>query len=115
MSTVSKGTYYKNKTRKWFQDNGYFVALTEYKAAIPIKGKTIWVTRDLMGSDGIAMKKETNEFIFWNSKGVSTADSRNTHKSKGKKDFSIFPFPDCVKRQVIIWEMRAKQPIIVNC
>jgi len=114
MSTVSKGSYYKRKTRIWFEKHGYFVALTEYKAAIPIKGRMIWVTRDLMGSDGIAMSKEHNQFIFWNSKLATADGSESDRKWRGKKDFNKFPFPDCVERWVVVWKPRIKEPIITK-
>lgn len=115
-STTSKGTYYKNKTRDYFQRLGYYVVLTEYKAAIPVgPGRTIWVTRDLLGADGVAMRKDTNEFILWNSKASGTKDSLRANKSKGRKDFSAFPFPDCVKRQIVLWEPRVAIPTIIDC
>lgn len=117
MSNVSKGNYYKRKTRQYFERMGYHVVLTEYTTVIPIKGRNIYVKRDLMGSDGIAMSKEKNEFILWNSKATTEErkDGVAKHKHKGKKDFSQFPFPDCVKRQVIIWKPREKEPTIINC
>lgn len=116
MSNTSKGNYYKKKTQTWFEKQGYFVVLTEFKSTIPVgPGRVIWVTKDILGADGIAMKKSTNEFIMWNSKGVSTIDSRDTHKSKGKKDFSIFPFPDKITRQIILWMPRVKDPQVVPC
>lgn len=112
MSTVSRGTYYKNKTRTWFQKQGYFVVLTEYKTAIPIKGRMIWITRDLMASDGIAMSKEKNQFILWNSKAAATDAGKSDRKWRGKKDFHRFPFPDCVERWVVIWKPRLSTPFI---
>ena len=114
MSTTKRGAYYKNKTREWFRKQGYFVALTEYKATILIHGKTIWVTRDLLASDGIAMNKEKNQFIFWNSKFAINDAGQSDRKWSGKKDFNKFPFPDCVERWVVIWRHRIPTPTIVK-
>ena len=113
-TTVSRGSYYKLKTHKWFKSQGYFTAPTEWKATIPIKGRTIWVTRDLLASDGIAMSKEKNQFIFWNSKFAINDAGQSDRKWSGKKDFNKFPFPDCVERWVVIWRHRISTPTIVK-
>ncbi len=112
MSNVSRGNYYKRKTRLWFEAQGFFVAMTEFTAPMFIRGKVIYVKKDVLGADGIAMKKESNQFIFWNSKGVTTKNSGSSHKSHGRKTFSEFPFPSCVERWVIIWYPRNPIPEI---
>lgn len=38
MSTVSMGNYYKLRTKKWLEKNGYFVVLTEFTSCRPIGG-----------------------------------------------------------------------------
>jgi hypothetical protein len=115
-STTSKGNYYKRKTKLWFEKMGYFVVLTEYTTAIPIRGRTIWIKKDLLGSDGVSMSREKNQFIFWNSKGTE-GDRKAVldHKSAGKLEFAKFPFPDCVERWVVIWQARVKEPTIIKC
>lgn len=113
-STVKRGNYYKKKTQKYLQKLGYIVQLTEFVSSRPIGGgRMIWSKKDVFGSDGIAMNG--NEIIFWNAK--ATIDKNvgvSWHKSTGKSEFSKYPFPGCVKRQLYIWEPR-KQPVIIDC
>lgn len=114
MSNVSKGNYYKRKTREYLEKLGYTVQLTEFVSSRPIgNGKMIWTKKDVFGSDMIAMNGK--EIIFANAKAT---DDKNVgiswHKSTGKSEFSKYPFPPCVKRQLYIWEPR-KQPIIIDC
>ncbi len=111
-SNVSRGNYYKRRTKDYLEKLGYTVQLTEFLTTRPIGGgKVIYVKKDVFGSDGIAMNG--NEIIFWNAKSTITGDRANV-KWSGKKDFSQFPFPTCVKRHLYIWEPR-KPPIIVEC
>lgn len=111
-STTSRGNYYKRRTKDYLEKLGYTVQLTEFVSSRPIGGgKMIWTKKDVFGSDGIAMNG--SEIIFWNAKST-IAGRMSQEKSSGKKDFAQFPFPDCVKRQLYIWEPR-KQPIIIDC
>ena len=113
-STVSRGNYYKKKTKDWFEKQGYTTQLTEFLTTRPIGGgKVIYVKKDVFGADGISMNGE--EIIFWNSKFSIDSNSKKSSKSSGKKDFRAFPFPKCVKRQLIMWQLRSKQPIVIDC
>lgn len=109
-SSVSRGNYYKRKTRDWFEERGYAVQLTEFLTARPVGGRTIHSKRDVFGADGIAMNGE--EIIFWNAKSTVSGQV-SWHKSTGLSEFRKYPFPPSVKRQLFIWEPR-KEPIIVE-
>ena len=115
MSTVSRGNYYKVKTKKFLESKGFTVQLTEFVSSRPIgNGKMIWMKKDVFGSDGIAMNGI--DIIFWNAKATTedVTQGINKHKSAGKMEFSKYPFPPCVKRQLYIWQPR-KQPIVIDC
>jgi hypothetical protein len=114
-STTSRGNYYKKRTKDYFEKLGYTVQLTEFMTTRPIgAGKFIYIKKDVFGSDGISMNGK--EIIFWNSKHCATDDKNNidTQTRKAKKDFEKFPFPDCVKRQIIMWKPR-KKPDVIEC
>jgi len=112
-STVSRGNYYKRKSKEWYEKQGYTVQLTEFMCATVVKGRCFYRKIDIFGSDGIAMNGK--EIIFWNSK-ATTPDRKDgiaKMKSKTKLEFEKYPFPKSVKRQAIIWQPRQK-PLIVN-
>jgi len=112
MSTVSRGNYYKRRTKEYLEKKGYVVQLTEFVSTRPIgNGKMIWTKKDVFGSDGIAMNGK--EIIFWNAKATNSGQV-SWHKSTGKSEFNKYPFPPTVKRQLYIWEPR-KQPVIIDC
>lgn len=111
-STVSRGNYYKRRTKDMYEKMGYTTQLTEFVTSRPIGGgKMIYVKKDVFGSDGISMNGD--EIIFWNSKhSTGTSKSKSEMVSHGKGDFNKFPFPKCVKRHLVVWELRKKPEII---
>lgn len=110
-SNSSRGNYYKARTKEYYEKLGYTVQITEFMCGRQIApGKIIYCKKDVFGSDGIAMNGK--EIIFWNSKSITTGRLAQ-EKYGGKKDFNQYPFPDCVKRQLVIWEPR-KKPIIID-
>lgn len=112
-SNSSRGNYYKRKTREYYEKLGYTVQLTEFMCATVIKGRCFYRKIDIFGSDGIAMNGK--EIIFWNAKSTIQANKGiSDMKKKGADEFNKYPFPKCVKKQLVIWEPR-KQPIIIDC
>jgi len=110
-STTQRGNYYRKKSKEYYEKLGFTVQITEFVCGRMIApGKMIYQKRDVFGSDGIAMNGK--EIIFWNSKSITTGRLA-IEKCEGKKEFEKYPFPDCVKRQLIIWKPREK-PIIID-
>ena len=97
MSNVSKGNYYKRKTKDWYEKQGYVVQLTEFACGMIIRGRQIWRKVDIFGSDGIAI--DGKEIIFWNSKATDefVKDGVSKMKSTAKIEFAKYPFPQFVK------------------
>jgi len=102
----NKGNYYKQKTKKWFIDEGWACDFCERYRRFMVDGKVTHIKQDLFGADGIAMDGE--RIVFWNSKfGKSSI-------SGGIKEMARFPYPPCVTRWIVHWEKGAKQPTIVD-
>lgn len=110
-SKVSRGNYYKTKTKDYYESLGYTVQITEFMCGRMVApGKLIFQKRDVFGSDGIAMNGK--EIIFWNSKSTTVGEITKA-TTAGRNEFALYPFPDCVKKQLVIWEPR-KKPVIVD-
>lgn len=110
-STTSKGNYYKKKTKEWYEKLGYEVQLTEFSCATVIKGRCFYRKIDIFGADMICMNGK--EIIFANSKHTSTGRVA-TEKSEGLRDFRKHLFPKSVRLQLVIWQPRVREPIIVD-
>lgn len=109
----NRGNYYKLRTRNWFRKKGYDCELSEKLYPIIDKDKITGETKligyrksDIFGSDMIAMNGE--EIIFANSK------FGRQNITEGLKEFAKYPFPSCVKRWVVVWEFRAREPEIIE-
>jgi len=113
-STNQRGTYYKNKTRDWFNSQGYTTQLCEFVCGRMIgPGRIIYQKKDVFASDGISMNGK--ELIFWNSKHCTSKNSKSSQISSAKKEYAQFPFPKGVKVQIIMWTPRVKQPEVIDC
>jgi hypothetical protein len=112
-STNSRGNYYKRKTRDWYEAQGYTVELTEFVCGRMIgKGKIIYQKRDVLASDGIAYNAK--EFILWNSKHTVTGVT-DQMKYKGKEEYKKILVPPFIRKEVIIWQPRIKEPKVIKC
>lgn len=105
-SKVSKGNYYKYKTKRWFKDEGYFCDYLEKTQRIYSAGKVFFIHKDLAGADGFAMKKD--QMIFWQCK----LNKKNI--AEAIKEFQKYPFPPFIDRWVIVWQKGQSVPDIVE-
>lgn len=105
-SNVSKGRYYKTKTKDMLVKWGYHVEDMEKLVPIFAGGKRFLNHKDICGADIMAMNLE--EIILIQVK------SSKTDIGKAKKEFEKYPFPDHVGRWIIVWEPRVKVPTIVK-
>jgi hypothetical protein len=109
---ADKGNYYKYRTKKWFLDQGWACELCEKMRRIVIidkatgRERVLFSKKDLFGADGISMNGE--EIVFWNSK------LNKSNVAAGIKEMLKYPFPKSVERWIIVWQVRAKNPTIVN-
>jgi len=103
-----KGNYYQKRTKDWFIKEGYAVYIMENKRSIylPKTGTVLYQTYDIAGSDLMAMNGE--EIIFIQVK--SNASDIN----KGMKELNAHPYPDFVKKIVVLWELRSREPNIYD-
>lgn len=107
MNKIKKGNYYRLKTKKWLEKDGYLVENLEKSQRIFTKDKkVIFIKKDIWGCDLIAKNK--NELIFIQVK----ADKGDI--SKGIKEINKTPWPDFAKKWVVFWPYKAKEPEIIE-
>ena len=104
MSNRSKGKYYERKTKLYYEKKGYAVYNLESSKTIWTPKGMIFRTSDICGADLLCLSKSDIIFI--------QVKSNKADISKGKKELLAHPFPPFVKKQVILWEVRAKKPLI---
>lgn len=107
MNKIRKGSYYRLKTKKWLEKDGFKVENLEISQRIFTKDKkVIFIKKDLWGADLLA------------SNGVQLIVIQNKANkgdiSKGIKELKSAPWPAFVKRWVVFWEYRAREPEIIE-
>ena len=107
-----KGRYYLLKTRDWFRDLGYEVEIVEKTQRIVTKdskGKqfVLFSKKDLWGGDLVARNREE---LIWIQVKSNKGDIGRGIKQLAEDD----NWPESVKRWVVLWEHRAKEPEIVE-
>jgi len=111
-SNRAKGSYNKLKTRKWYEQDGYTVYDLELKKSVWVKSRIIYTNCDTAGADLLAMRAaiadDPGEIIFIQCK------SNSSDISKATREFSRHPFPTFVKRHVVLWELRAREPKVIE-
>lgn len=100
----SKGNYYRLKTKKFLEADGYEVANAEVKKPVPIKGRLVWIATDIFASDLIAMNGK--EILFVQVK------ANRTDISKAVIAFSKHKFPKTIRKIAVWWPPRAAVPEI---
>ena len=107
MTNKQKGNYYQLKTRKWYEKEGYDVYPLEMARSIFTPKGMVYVKKDILASDFVAVNGE--EMVFIQSK------TNKNDVAAGVKEFHKYKFPtDCshIKKVVVRWEVRAKEPTV---
>lgn len=100
INTFEKGQRSKYKTKKYFEDRGYWC---EYSEFFLTRGR-IKIKRDLFFSDIIAVRKDRVIFI--------QVKSNSSHVGTAVKDFQKLELPNNCCKIVVLWKNRVKDPII---
>jgi len=107
MNKIKKGNYYRLKTKKWLEADGFKVETLEKTMRIFTNDKkVIFIKRDLWGADLIA--SNGSELIVIQNK-TSRGDA-----SKGIRELKSAPWPDNVKKWVVIWSFKSREPEIIE-
>lgn len=104
VNNVQKGNYYLKKTMDYFRKDGWTVEKTEINYKIWTPKGIFFRKKDLLGADLVMMNGKDIVFIQGKTNKVDI--------NKGLNEFKKYPFPPFVKRWVVIWELRAKAPVI---
>ena len=107
-SSVSKGNYWRLKTKQWFLDKGYSCEYLEKIQRLYTKGRIVFIKKDIFGADGLAM--DGDKAIFWQCK----LGKKNI--AQAIKEFEKYPYPydhNVVERWIVVWTPRKKEPEVI--
>ncbi len=107
MNKRALGNRNKNKTIKWLIGKGYNALNCELNKICYFGGRLVAVHKDLLGADCLCWNDK--EFILIQCK------TSKTDVSKARKEFEKYKLPDFIKKWVVLWRPRAKEPKITEC
>ena len=107
-TAVAKGQYWKSRTKKFLEAQGYQVAFLERVLWIQTAYGRTPVKRDQFGADLLAVNEL--EVIFVQVKG---GIARRDHVADAKREFAKYAFPAGTKQWIVLWAPRARRPEII--
>ena len=111
-SATKTGNYYKTRTKKWLEKDGWTVANMETQFRIVTKDKktgadkVIFVKRDTFGADLMAMNGSQMLFV--------QVKTNKGDMAAGLKELAKHPYPSFVELWVVRWEPRAREPEVAE-
>ena len=108
ISSAKRGAYYKSRTRRWLEQRGWQVADMEVVRWVGA-AERFPVKRDQFGSDLLAVDHRGVVFIQ-----VKGGKSATGNFPAARRAFSEHVFPAGIRRWVVAWAPRAREPRIVE-
>ena len=106
-SAVATGSYYKSKTKRWLEAQGYVVAFLERVLYLQGAHGLIPIKRDQYGADLEA--KSSARTIYAQVKGGESARSQ---LAAARAEFAKYPLAPCDEQWIVTRQPRAREPEI---
>lgn len=112
-NNAARGAYFKSRTRKWLEAQGYQIFDMEVVRWVGVPGgRRVPIKRDQLGADLGAMN--ATEIVFVQCKGGKQAIGAGTFPA-ARREFERFVFPPGVQRWIVAWAPRARAPRVIKC
>lgn len=111
-TAVSRGQYYKQRSKRWLEAQGYTVAFLERLLYVQGKYGLVPVKRDQMGADLLAVNHERVIFAQ-----VKSGDTWRSQLAAARAEFAKYPLAPGCDQVILGWPPRTRQPefIVVAC
>lgn len=113
-SNSAKGQYYKARTKRWLEAEGFTVAHLE-RVHLLHRGRGVAplpVKKDQLGSDLLAVSRD--RVVFVQVKFFGTDDKRNDlHIRNALAEFATHPCPRFAEQWVVVWRRGERAPRVI--
>src|SRR5215831_8611271 len=107
-SAVAKGQYWKARTKRFLEAQGYQVAFLERVLWVHAPQGRLPVKRDQFASDLLAVNATTVIFVQ-----VKGGVSRGSHLAAARQAFAAYAFPAGTQQWLVLWAPRARHPEVI--
>ena len=104
-SAVAKGQYWKAKTKKWLEAQGYAVAFLERMLHIQGANGLVPIKRDQLGADLLAVSIEKTVRVQ-----VKGGDTWRSQLAAARQEFLHYPLGPSSEEWIVGWPTRAREP-----
>jgi hypothetical protein len=104
-SNASRGTYYRQRTKRWLEERGYVVAQLERMHMI---APGVFTKKDQLGADLLAINRD--HVLFVQVKMGGARAKTGTQMTKAKREFELWPVPLGSEQWIVVWEPGAHDP-----
>jgi hypothetical protein len=104
-SNVAKGQYFKQRSKRWFEAQGYVVAFLERVLHVQGKHGLIPVKRDQLGSDLVAVSEK--KILLIQVKGGASCRSQ---LAAARAEFAKYPLAPYCENWIVMWLPQARAP-----
>jgi hypothetical protein len=105
-SAAAKGSYYKARTKAYYEALGCQVAFLERMMVIP-GPRPRYIKRDQFGADLLVIDDAGAILV--------QVKSERTHLAAARKEFDKYPMPSTVRKWIVVWEPRGREPEVIPC
>jgi hypothetical protein len=109
-SAVARGSYYKQRSKRWLEAQGYAVAFLERVLWVQGQRGLVPVKKDQLGSDLIAVNAHKTLFVQ-----VKGGVSARSQLAAARTAFAQYPLSPHDEQWIAIWLPRAREPEIEVC
>ncbi len=104
-SAVAKGQYWKQRTKKWLEAQGYVVGFLERMLHVQGANGLIPIKRDQFGADLEAKSIEKTLYVQ-----VKGGDTWRSQLAAARQEFVKYPLSASDEQWIVGWPTRAREP-----
>jgi hypothetical protein len=108
-SNSARGSYYRARSKKWLEAQGYTVAYLERMLMV---APGAYVKQDQLGADLLAVRAGITAGVLFVQVKMGGASWRKRGVSEAKKEFEKYPLPDNCLQVIHVWEPGAHEPLV---
>src|ERR1043165_4266167 len=108
-TAVSRGQYFKQRSKRWLEAHGYTVAFLERMLYIQGRHGLVPVKRDQMGADLLAVNHERVIFAQ-----IKWGETWRSQLAAARREFSKYPLAADCEQVIIGWPPRAREPEVIE-
>src|SRR3990167_6560638 len=108
-SNAQRGAYWKKRSRRFLEAEGYIVVDLEIVRTVWINGRMIPTKKDQLGAD--LMGVSAHGYIWVQVKGYTLT---RPSLAAAKRKFLAYPTPPNTTRCIMLWQLRGRTPEIID-